>query len=80
MDWLTNWPEAFAVPDKRARTVVDLVVCEIFPRYGAPVQLVTNTGAENVNNIMKEVLTSLNRRHIMITPKVTLRWKGSIKI
>lgn len=67
IDWLTNWPEAFAVPDKKAKTVADLI-SEIFPRYGAPVQLVTDNGTENVNNIMREVLSSLNIEHIKTSP------------
>lgn len=53
VDWLMDWPEAFALADKKARTVVDLVVGEIFPRYDAPLQLVTDDGPEYVNNIMK---------------------------
>lgn len=68
VDWLTNWLEAFAIVDKKARTVADLVMGEIFPRYGTPVQLVTNNELENVNNIMKEVLTSLNVEHITTSP------------
>lgn len=58
-----DWVEAFAVPDKKAKTVADLIMGEIFPRYGAPVCLVTDNGPENVNYVMREVATSLNMAH-----------------
>lgn len=79
-NWLTNWPEAFAVPDKSAKTVADLI-SETFPRYGAPVQLVTDNRSDNVNNI-KDDLISLNVVHITTSPyhpKVTLRWRDPTK-
>ena len=64
VDWLTGWPEAFAIPDKRARIVSDIKLSEIFPRYGAPKQLVTDNGSENVNEVMRETLGELNIQHI----------------
>ena len=54
VDGLTNWLEAYAVPDKKAQTLAELILSEIFPRYGAPVQLVTDNEPENVHKIMKE--------------------------
>ena len=56
IDWLTNWPEAYAVADKKAKTVVSLILTEIFPWYGAPLEIVTDNGAENVNEIMRETM------------------------
>lgn len=35
--WLTNWPKAYAVPNKKTQTMADLILNEIFPKYGAPV-------------------------------------------
>ena len=63
VDWLTNWPEAYAVADKKAQTVASLILTEIFPRYGAPLEIVTDNGAENVNEIMRETMASLNIKH-----------------
>ena len=68
VDWLTGWPEAFAIPDKRAQTVSDIIISEIFPRYGAPEQLVTDNGSENVNEVMRETLGELNIQHITTSP------------
>ena len=62
MDWLTGWP------DKRARTVSDIIISEIFPRYGASEQLVTDNGSENVNEVMRETLGELNIQHITTSP------------
>ena len=68
VDWLTVWPEAFAIPNKRARAVSDIILSEIFPRYGAPEQLVTDNGSENVNEVMRETLGELNIQHITTSP------------
>ena len=59
VDWLSGWPEAFAVPDKTADTVAHLFMEKIFPRFGCCLQLVSDNGAENVNKIVKETLESL---------------------
>lgn len=56
VDWLMKWLEAYPVQDKKAQTVSDLVMSELFPRYGDPVQLVRDNGPENVHRIMAEVL------------------------
>lgn len=42
VDWLTNWVEAYAVKDKTAQTVTQLILNEIFPRVGAIAELVTD--------------------------------------
>ena len=34
VDWLSCWPEAFAVPNKTADTVAHLIIEEIYPRHG----------------------------------------------
>lgn len=57
--------EPLAVADKKAQTVANLILTEIFPRYGAPLELVTDNGTENVNQVMKETLESLNTKQIV---------------
>ena len=56
VDWCSGWPEAFAIPDKSAETVVHLVLDEIIPRHGTPLQIVTDNGTENINKAMKYTL------------------------
>ena len=77
VDWFSGWPEAFAVPDKTADTVAHLLIEEIFPRFGCPLQIVTDNGSENVNKVVRETLESLNIHHILtsyIILKATLKW------
>lgn len=64
IDMYSGWPEAFAVPNKKAETVVHLLVDEIFPRFGTPLQLLTDNGPENVNKAMKKTLEDLNVHHV----------------
>ena len=52
VDWFSGWPEAFAVPDKTAVTVAHLLIEEIFPGFGCPLQIVTDNGSENVNKVV----------------------------
>ena len=63
VDWLTGWIEAFPIADKTADTMVQLLMNEIFPRFGCPLVLVTDNGTENVNNAMKETLSHLKIHH-----------------
>ncbi len=65
VDWFSGWPEAFAVPDKTADTVAHLLIEEIFPRFGCPLQIVTDNGSENVNKVVRETLESLNVHHVL---------------
>ena len=64
IDMYSGWPEAFAVPNKKAETVANLLIDEIFPRFGTPLQLLTDNGPENINKIMKQTLEGLNVHHV----------------
>ena len=39
IDYFTKWAEAYPIPNKKAFTVCRLLVEEIFPRYGVPLQV-----------------------------------------
>ncbi|GFO41491.1 Pol polyprotein [Plakobranchus ocellatus] len=60
IDNLTGYPEAFAIPDKSAETMVSLLLNDVFPRIGCPLVLVTDNGTENVNKnqLTGEVVSS----------------------
>jgi len=64
IDIYSGWPECFPVPNKKAETVCHLLIEEIFPRFGAPLQLVSDNGTENVNRMMKRTLEELNVHHV----------------
>ncbi len=38
---------------------------EIFPRFGSPLQIVTDNGTENVNWVVKEVMNILKVDHVL---------------
>ena len=59
-----GWSKAIAITDKRVQTASDIILSEIFPRYRAPEQLVTDNGSENVNGVMRDTLGELNIQHI----------------
>ncbi|KAK6167883.1 hypothetical protein SNE40_021812 [Patella caerulea] len=61
----SGYAEAFAVKSKSAENVAHLLIEEIFPRYGAPLELVTDNGSENVNRIMEKTLKELNIKHVL---------------
>ena len=64
VDWYSGWPEAFAVPDKTTDTVAGLIIEQIYPRSGCPLQIVSDNGTENVNKVMKETLAKLKIDHV----------------
>lgn len=64
IDLFSGMPDAFAVPDRKAENIAHLVIEEIFPRYGAPLQIITDNGTENENRIVKETLMTLNVSHV----------------
>ena len=44
MDYLTKWPEVFAVPDQSAATIGRLLVEEIVSRHGVPAEILSDRG------------------------------------
>ena len=64
IDLYSAWPDAYAIPDRKGATIANLIMEEIFPRYGAPLQLLTDNGPENVNSVMKRTLDNLNIHHV----------------
>ena len=45
IDYLTKWPEVFAISDQTALTIAKLLVEQIVCRHGAPAQLFSDCGA-----------------------------------
>ena len=44
IDIYSGWSEAFSVPDKAADRIVLLILEEIFPRFGCPLEIVSDNG------------------------------------
>jgi hypothetical protein len=71
VDLYSGWPEAFAVPDKTAATIAHLIIEDIFPRFGAPLEIITDNGTENENKVVNETLKELNIsrvKNIVLSP------------
>ena len=65
VDWYNCWPEAFAISDKTGETVANLIIDQIFPRFGSSLQIVTDNGTENVNKVVNDTLAKLNIDHVL---------------
>ena len=55
MDHFTKWCEAFPTPDQKASTVAKLLVDKVFSRFGPPVVLHSDQGANFESTLMHEV-------------------------
>ena len=64
VDIYSGWIEAFPIPDKKAETVLNLLLEEIIPRFSCPLSITTDNGKEFVNNAFEETLKYLNIVHI----------------
>jgi hypothetical protein len=52
VDHMTSWPELFAVPDKTANTVAELLLNQFIPRHGCPKYLLSDNGTEFCNSVI----------------------------
>ena len=64
VDWYSGWCQVFVVPDKTAESAAHLLIDEIIPRFGMPLEIVTENGTENVNQTMKHTLETFEIKHI----------------
>ena len=53
LDHFTKFAEAYPIPNKEAETICRVLVEEIFPRFGVPIQLLRDQGREFDNPLMK---------------------------
>ena len=55
IDYLTKWPEVFAVPDQTAATIAKLLVEEIMSHHGVPAEVLSDRGKAFLSGLMEEV-------------------------
>ena len=62
MDYATKWPEAFALRNVTAETIVNCLI-EATARIGVPQELLTDNGSNFMSKVMKKYcsMTGLSR-------------------
>ena len=55
IDYLTKWPEVFAVADQSAATIARLLVEQVVSRHGVPAEILSDRGKSFLSGLMKEV-------------------------
>ena len=66
-DYLTKWPEAFAVPTIDAHVIAKLFVHEIIGRHGAPRTLLSDRGQNFLSKLLKEICRLVNTVKVFTT-------------
>ncbi len=64
MDYLTKWPEAYAIPDQKSETIAKLFVENIVCRHGIPEELLSDRGANFLSSLMQEICRLLGVKKI----------------
>ena len=55
VDYLTKWPEVFAVPDQTSLTIARLLVEHVIPRHGVPAELLSDRAKAFLSQLIHEV-------------------------
>jgi len=59
VDYLTRWPEAFAIPDQKAETIAKMFVNNIMCRHRIPEELLSDCGTNFLSTLIQEVFKLL---------------------
>ena len=68
VDYLTKWPEVYAVPDQSSATVARLLVEEVVSRHGVPGEILSDRGRTFLSGLMKEMETLLGYEYHRLPP------------
>jgi hypothetical protein len=66
-EYLTKWPEARALPDAKATSVVSFFYEDIICRHGCPRELLTDQGTHFVNALLDALCNRLGVKHRLST-------------
>ena len=64
MDYLTKWPEVFAVPNQSAETIAELLVENLICRHGVPKERLSDRGANFLSDLVTEICHLTGMRKI----------------
>jgi transposase InsO family protein len=68
MDYVTKWPEAYAIPNQEAATVAEALVTNFFCCFRVPRELHSDQGRNFQSPLMQEVLQRLGVNKTRTTP------------
>ena len=63
-DYLTRWPEGFAVSNVEATTIAELLVDHILARHGAPRTLLSDRGANFLSKLVSAVCDIIHTKKL----------------
>src|SRR5581483_8314409 len=66
-EYLTKWPEARAIPDAKAASVVSFFYKDIVCQHGCPKEILTDRGSHFVNEMLDSLCEQLGSRHKLST-------------
>lgn len=68
IDYFTKWPEAYALPDQEATTVVEALTEGFFCRFGTPSELHSDQGRNFESRVFAGMCSALGIRKTRTTP------------
>ncbi|ELR14558.1 GapPol polyprotein [Acanthamoeba castellanii str. Neff] len=68
VDYLTKWPEAYALPDATAEAMAHVYVKQVICRHGAPEALLSNHGKQFLSEVVRHVNEYLQVHKVNTTP------------
>ncbi|GES83881.1 KRAB-A domain-containing protein [Rhizophagus clarus] len=66
-EYLTKWPEARAIPDAKATSVVSFFYEDIICRHGCPKEILTDRGTHFVNDMLNSLCNKFEVKHRLST-------------
>ena len=67
-DYYNKWVEAYALPDQKTTTVVQVLVDEVFSRFGVPAILHIDQGQNFESKIVQKACKLLGIKNVCTTP------------
>ena len=67
MDYATKWPEAFALRNVTAETIINCLI-EVTARIGVPQELLTDNGSNFMSKVMKKYCSMTGIKQIRTSP------------
>ena len=68
VDYLTKWPEVYAVPDQTAATIVNLFVRELMSHHGVPSEVSSDRGRVFLSEGSGAVVRVSENKYVSLPP------------